>query len=561
MVVFLLIYPIKAISANEVSSKHGGAIVLAVTSEPRSFNPILAKETSTTSITGIIFEGLTKTNAATLNVEPNLAKSWKISNNGLVWDFYLRQDVFWSDRKKFSADDVIFTFNELIYNDNIPNSSRDIFTVDGKKFKLEKIDDFTVRFILPVRFAPFLRSLQQEILPKHILEDKVKGGRFNFAWGTDAKPQDIVGTGPFLLDKYLPGERIVLKRNSLYWKRSKDNQQLPYLEKIIFLIVQNQDTALLKFQEGELDYYGLRGIDYPLLKPLEKKGNFTIFEVGPDFGSNFIVFNQNSGFNPKTGRPFVEPKKLYWFRNLKFRQAIAHSIDKKRIIDILMNGLGFSQDSSMSPSSGFFYNPNVIKYDYDLKKAKKILQEAGFVDKNNDGIIEDDSGNKIEFNLYTNSGDATRTQIAAIIRRDLESLGMKVNFLSLEFNYLVGKLASTYDWDAVIIGLTGGLEPHFGKNVWASNGQLHMWHPKQKSPITDWEKRIDEIFNTAVQELNEEKRKILYDEWQLIVSLKLPLIYTVLAADIFAVRNKFGNLNPTPYGGAFHNLEEIYIKK
>ena len=138
---------------------------------------------------------------------------------------------------------------------------------------------------------------------------------------------------------------------------------------------------------------------------------------------------------------------------------------------------------------------------------------------------------------------------------------MKVNFVQLEFNSLVSKISSTYDWEAIVLGLTGGIEPHFGKNVWASSGHLHLWHPLQKSPATEWEKRLDEIFNQGVQELDEKKRKVLYDEFQLIVSKELPVIYTVLESNMFAVRNKFGNLNPTAYGGAFHNLDEIYIKE
>ena len=165
----------------------------------------------------------------------------------------------------------------------------------------------------------------------------------------------------------------------------------------------------------------------------------------------------------------------------------------------------------------------------------------------------------MQFTLLTNSGNTERIQIAAIIRKDLESLGMKVNFLALEFNNLVAKMTSTYDWDAIIMGLTGGIEPHFGRNVWHSSGQLHMWHPRGKTPATAWEKRVDALFDLGVQELDQDKRKVFYDEWQYIVSEQLPFIYTVLPASIFAVRNKFGNLHPTPYGGAFHNLEEIYI--
>ncbi|MBU4141012.1 MAG: ABC transporter substrate-binding protein, partial [Candidatus Omnitrophica bacterium] len=185
---------------------------------------------------------------------------------------------------------------------------------------------------------------------------------------------------------------------------------------------------------------------------------------------------------------------------------------------------------------------------------------AGFFDRDKDGIVEDRAGNDVEFNLFTNSGNTQRVQIANIVRKDLESIGFKVHFMQLEFNNLVIKLNSTYDWNAVILGLTGGIEPHFGNNVWQSSGHLHMWYPRQEKPATSWERRIDDIFNRAVQELNKEKRKKLYDEWQEIVAENVPFIYTVLPDSLFAVRNKFGNLYPTSYGGAFHNLEEIFIK-
>ena len=566
LILLLFLSPISSFSQqpNKVSSnrcsKCGGELILSTTSDPKSFNPIIAKETSTTAITGLIFEGLTRTNGVTLQVEPNLAYKWEVDKEGLVWTFHLRKDVRWNDGKPFTSEDVVFTFNQLIYNPDIPTSARDIFTVKGKKFVVEKIDKFTVRFTLPCKFAPFLRSMSQEILPKHILKDVVKEGKFNYHWGIDSKPSEIVGTGPFKLKSYLPGERIVLVRNPYYWKKDKEGVSLPYLDKITYVIVQNQDVALLKFQQGELDYFSLRGEDYPLLKPKEKEGNFTIYNTGPAWGSNFLVFNQNRGKNPYTGKPYVDPTKLKWFTNLKFRKAVAYAIDKRSIIDIVMNGLGFEQYSSMSPASGFFYNPNVKKYPYNLSQAKKLLKEIGIYDRNNDGKAEDAQGNIIEFNLFTNADNTQRIKIASLIRKDLERLGFKVNFVPLAFNQLVSKLDSTYDWDAVIIGLTGGIEPHFGSNVWLSKGHLHMWYPRQKKPATKWEEEIDRIFTQAVQELDENKRRELYYRWQEIVAENLPLIYTVLPANIFAVKNKFGNLKPSSYGGAFHNIEEIYIK-
>jgi len=543
------------------SSKFGGDLVLSTTSDPKSFNDIIAKETSTTLVTGHIFEGLTTTNAFTSKVEPHLAASWDVSEDGLQWIFHLRRDVLWNDGHAFTADDVVFTFNDLVYNPDIPSSARDIFTIQGETFKVEKIDDYTVRFTLPVKFAPFLRGMGQAILPKHKLKTIVDEGKFNFTWGIDTSPSEIVGTGAFILVKYDPGQRLIFERNPRYWKHSAQGDRLPYLNKIIYLIVQNQDVALLKFIEGATDYYGFRGMDFPLLKPLEAERNFTVYDLGPDTGSNFILFNQNTGVNAKTGKTYIEPHKLAWFTNDEFRRAVAHAIDKEKMIEIVRNKLGYSQHSPIGPGAGFFHNPNVMKYEYDLEKAQVILKEAGFFDRDNDGFIEDPQGNKVEFNLYTNSGNTERVDIAGIIRYDLEQIGMKVNFLILEFNTLVSKLNATFEWDAIMLGLTGGIEPHFGQNVWNSSGQLHLWYPQQESPATDWEKRIDELFFQGVQELDEDKRRVYYDEFQVIVSEKLPVIYTVLSSRISAMRNKFENLQPTNFGGVLHNLEELYFKE
>jgi len=555
--VFLTLFLFPSLSFAD--SQYGGTAVFSTVADPKSFNEIMAKETSTTLITGLLFEGLTTLDPHDLRAEPNLAKRWDVSDNGRKWIFYLHEDVHWNDGTPFTADDVVFTFNDLIYNEEIPSSARDIFTIEGKTFKVEKIDEFTVQFTLPVKFAPFLRGMTQAILPKHRLKEAVDRGEFNFTWGIDTDPKEIVGTGPFMLDRYDPGQRLIFRRNPFYWKRTERGDQLPYLNKLVYLIVQNTEVQLLKFLEGTLDAYNVRGMDFPLLKPLEERDNFTIYDLGPAMGSNFIVFNRNPGVNPKTKKPFVEPAKLKWFKDKYFLRAVAHAIDKQKIIEIVKNGLGYLQHSPIGKGAGFFHNPDVLKYEYDLEKAKAILEEGGFMDRDDDGYIEDEDEVRIEFTLYTNANSTERLDIASLLRHDLEELGMKVNFQSLEFNTLVSKLTSTFEWEAIVLGLTGGTEPHFGKNVWTTKGQLHLWHPRQEKPSTHWEKRINDLFNSGAQELDEDKRKKYYDEFQMIVSEELPVIYTVLSANITAVRNKFGNLDPTNYGGTFHNLEEIYI--
>jgi peptide/nickel transport system substrate-binding protein len=567
--VFLIIFILSGCSIQSVGedssikriSKYGGILILSTTSDPKTFNEILAKETSTTAAIGFLFEGLTKTNGVTTEVEPCLAERWSFSEDGLIWTFFLRRDVKWFDGVSFTADDVLFTYNDLIYNESIPTSARDIFTIDGKRIKFEKVDDYTVRLILPKPFAPLLRQLSQPILPKHILEEAVKAGKFNSTWGIDTPPEEIIGTGPFMLVEYKPAERLVYIRNPNYWQKDEEGNRLPYIDKIVKLIVEKDDVQLVQFESGEIDILGVREKDYAYLKKKEEQGNFTVYDCGPSFGTNFICFNQNP--------VAVKEPKLSWFRDREFRRAVAHAIDKQTIISNVMKGIGYPQDAAMEKAAVEFHNPFVKKYEYNIDKAKRILSEAGYIDRDGDGIIEDKKGNPVKFVLITNTDNTIRRDIGTIITADLKKLGMDVSFTPIEFNTMVTKLTSTYDWDAVLVGLTGGVEPHGGKNVWTTTGHLHLWNPMPKDKeklkiwkkyLTAWEKQIDKIFNEAASELDPAKRKTLYWKWQEIVAEELPVIYTVNGAALYAVRNKFGNLQPTSYGGVSHNIERLYIQ-
>ena len=559
LLLFVLFVYSSVIAADSDESLYGGTLVRPTTSDPKSFNPIIAKETSTTAITNLIFEGLTRVNPFTLEIEPHLALRWEMDETGKIWTFYLREDVQWSDGIPFNAHDVVFTFNRLIFNPDIFASSRDIFMINGQKLGVFAISDHTVRFELPQPFAPFLMMMAgQEIVPRHKLDTTVEEGNFNAAWGLDSRPEDIVGTGPFVLEKYESSERIVLKKNKRYWRKGKANERLPYLDRIILVILQNLDVMILRFQEGSLDYVSLRGSDFPILKPQEKEKDFTIYRMGPAFGETFLTFNQNLK-KKEDETAFILPWMQKLFRDERFRQAVSYAMDRQSMIDILMNGLGSAQFSPMSPAAITFYHDDVRKYNYDPEKAKAMLAQIGLKDRDQDGVLEDAQANDIAFNILTNADNTQRVQTAQMIRKDLENIGIRVQVVPMEFNALVTKLNASFDWEAMILGLTGGVEPHFARNVWHSSGQLHLWFPMQEEPSTDWEKRINTIFDRGVSEMDLEKRKALYNEWQEIAAEYLPLVYTVQAESIFAVRNRFGNLKPSVNGGAFHNIEELYI--
>ena len=351
------------------TGKHGGNLTFATVSEPLTFNLAISTDASSSGVLGYLFEGLTETSWLTDEVEPALAESWEHSEDGLTWTFHLRKDVQWHDGAPFTANDVDFTFNRIIYNPDIQASSRPSFhfrffdeetgTWEEKPMTVTALDDYTVQCILPAPFATFLRSMGTSIYPKHILDSHVEDDTFADIWDITTDPVEIVGTGPFTIESYVPGEQVILSRNPNYWLRDADGNALPYLDRIVQVIVPDFDVELEKFLAGESDTHGVLGEELANLEPMQEDGNFTIYKRGPAFGTTFLTFNMNPGSNPDTYEPYLASHKLDWFSNKEFRQAVAHTINKDSIIEGIQHGAGYPQWSSISPAAGDFHNPNV----------------------------------------------------------------------------------------------------------------------------------------------------------------------------------------------------------
>ncbi|MDR7435238.1 MAG: ABC transporter substrate-binding protein [Armatimonadota bacterium] len=535
--------------------RYGGTLVVGQISDPRTFNPIVTQETSSSIPLSYVFESLVTRNLDSLEIEPSLAESWSVAKDNKTWTFRLRRGVRWHDGKPLTADDVVFTW-KVIFTPGVQTSARDVLTIAGKPVTVRKIDTYTVQFRTPDVFGTFLDALAGvPIVPKHKLEEAInKGGaEFNKTWGVNTPPRDLVGTGPFVMQQYIPGQRIVYLRNPNYWAVDKKGNRLPYLARFIILIVPNLEALRLKFQAREIDIHAFRPREYAEAKAGEKAGNYTIQERGPAAGTEFLVLNQN----PKG----IKPPKLNWFTNVKFRQAVSYAIDREAIANQIYGGRAAPQYGPVSPANKFYFNPKIRQYPRDLRRAESLLAEAGFK-KGPDGVLRDPEGNPVEFVLSTNAENSERVGMGNIIRQDLAQLGMKVTFAPEAFNVLVGKLVGTFNWDAIIIGLTAGPEPTTGRNVWHSSGSLHMWNPKQEKPATDWEAEIDRLFDQAQTTIDPKKRKELYDRWQVIVSEQLPLIYLTTPLTQYAVRNTLGNVRRSPYDfGAIWNGEQVFYKQ
>ncbi|MCD7780563.1 MAG: ABC transporter substrate-binding protein [Candidatus Gastranaerophilales bacterium] len=547
------------------AGKYGGQIVASSIGEgPKTFNPWTSKDATSSEIGDLMYDSLLTTDPDTGEVIPKLAKELTVSQNQKVYTIKLRQGVKWSDGKEITADDVVFTWNEIILAGFGNTSLRDSVLIDGEYPKVKKLDKYTVEFTIKQPFAPFQRFVGTQIAPAHIFAPVVKKGKrfFDTYLGTTINPKDIVASGAFLLEEYVPAQRVILKRNPNYYAMDENKNLLPYIDKYVILIVGDLNNELLKFEAGELDVISVRGKDLPRFKEKEKKSNFKIYNLGPNTGTMFIAFNLNTR-KDKDGKYYVKPIKQKWFNDLNFRTAIDYAIDRKAMVNNVANGAAQPLFTAESLSS-IFLNENLASgHEKDLEYAKSLLHKSGFyLDKK--GNLHDKEGNEVEFDLYTNAGQTEREACGVMIKEDLKDLGIKVNFKPIEFNSLVSKLMSTSDWDMILIGLTGSpLEPHSGKNVWYSKGHLHLFNMRfstdNETALLPWEKELDEIIEQGALELDYDKRKIIYDKYQQIVYDQRPIIYLYSPLTITAVRNKIKNLHPTPLGGTMHNLDELYI--
>lgn len=544
--------------------KFGGSLVASTIGEgPKTFNPFNTKDNISAMMSEVMYDGLLTTHPVTGQPIPKLAKSFSVNGNDYI--IHLRHGIKWSDGKPITADDVVFTWQNIIFDGFGNTSTRDSIIIDGKLPTVKKIDDYTVEFKTPQPFAPFIRMLSTPIAPKHIFEPAVKKGKeyFETFLSTNIDPKTLVISGAFKLKEYVPAQRVVFERNPNYYMINKNNQKLPYLDKLVYLIVGDINNEVLKFEGGELDTIGLQGANVARFKELEKHSNFKVYNLGPDTGTMFVSFNLNNR-KDKNGKYFVDLKKQRWFQDKNFRQAVDYAIDRKNMVLNIANGLAAPLYTAESLNS-IYLNKNLKPYDRNIEKSKDLLKKSGYWwDKK--GHLMDKFGNHVEFNLFTNAGNTEREAIGVMVKQDLEDLGMKVNFKPIEFNSLVNKLVNTSDWDIVIMGLTGSpLEPNGGKNVWMSNGTLHMFNQRPAEYTKDdrysWEKELDYLYTQGALATTFEARKKFYDEYQKIVYEEKPFVYIYSPLRITAIRTKFKNVFPTSLGGVTYNIEEIYEAK
>jgi peptide/nickel transport system substrate-binding protein len=551
------------LSRERVLGKRGGSITYRLTSPPQTFNYLMAKEESSLIVAFYLLGGrLVEFDQDQQKHIPGLVEAWKRAEDGRTIELTLREGLKFSDGHELTADDVLFTMRALYDERTQSPIFRDAMMVGGKQIETSMVDARHLRMVFPEAVAaPEGYLANVAVLPRHILEEDFNKGALKDAWGITSDAQRIITAGAFTVEAATPGERVQLKRNPNYWKKDSAGTQLPYLDALNIEFIADPNNAITRLQQSGLDIVDrIRPTDYASLKSAQ--GGVRAFDLGPGVNTDYIWFNLNTG--TQNGKPVVDPVKLAWFSDARFRRAIAHAIDRQSIATANLQGLATPLYGFVSPGNRSWIATDIPRTEYDLEKARTLLREAGFTWRGAEGAQElvDSKGNRVEFTLIVPVENQPRVEMATVIQEDLAKLGIKMQSAPIEFQALTQRWSQSYDYDAVLLGLSvTDPDPSSYTTLLQSTSGNHQWYPKQSKPATEWEARIDQLDTEQSHEVDPARRKALFRDIQVIMAEQLPLIPIVARHIASATNTRVGNYRPgtlMPY--SLWNAEELFIK-
>lgn len=534
----------------------GGTWISSINNDPKTFNTLNARDGDTGTVVGLLYEYLVDYDPYTKEFKPNLAEFQIEADEAagtLAVVFTLRDDLYWTlpgqtreEGVKVTSDDVVFWYDEVEGDRELQQpgyAGRFVDMPDGtqKPITIEKLDDRRFRFVFPRIIANPILNANMSFGPRHIFEP-VKRQRGAAAMldiqSIDTDPRQLPSIGAFHIVEYTPGVRVVAQRNPNYWRKDSAGNPLPYLERLIFKVIPNKDTEFLVFKQNEKDSYNARPEDLSELLS-RPDAEYTVYNGGRSLGSAFVAFNQN----PKTMDPVV----FSWMSRRRFRQALSSLLNRERIAQTVYRGLAVPAHHFFAVANPMF-DPNIkLPYTYDPQRALRLLQEEGFQQR--DGVMYDPENRPVVFDIIVGVENNLGVDMMNIFADELKQVGIEGRVKPIAFQKLVEMLINTYDWHVATASLGSNYWPESGSNVWQSSGNFHLWHPLQESPATEWERRLDELYNLGRFTLDPKKRKEIYDEFQRLILEEVPLTYIVHPLSFLAVYNRWGNVVHDTLGG------------
>ena len=400
----------------------------------------------------------------------------------------LRPGVVYSDGAPFTADDVVFSF-EAVYDEKVGSVLADSLQTGGKKLKVRAVDAGTVEVTFAAPFAPGLRILDNlPMLPRHKLGAALKAGTFTSAWGLSTPPSELAGLGPFVVSAYVPGQRVVLDRNPRDFRKAPGGTALPYLDGITLEIIPDQNAELLRLEAGQVDAMAseIAPEAYAALKRAADEGRVKLLDLGVGLGADSFWMNLKPG-------AFAGDPRADWLQREELRRAISLAVDRKHFADTVYLGAGVAVYGPETEANRKWYNADLPRTPYDPDAARKALAAIGLQDRNGDKVLEDARNRPARFTLLTQKGRPSLERGAAVVRDDLKKIGLIVDVVALDPSAVIQRIG-TAQYDAVYCTtIPSDTDPASNPDFWFSAGSFHFWNPEQKTPATDWERRIDEL--------------------------------------------------------------------
>jgi peptide/nickel transport system substrate-binding protein len=537
--------------------RSGGRLVCAQRTEPKTLNWVVSTDSASRDVLQRLMADLIHINRQSLATEPALAKSWKVSRNGLHWELELRQGIKFSDGHPFDADDVVFTF-EAILDEQVHSPQRALLMLEGKPIGVHKIDTNHVAFDLPQPYSVPDRIFDSIfILPRHKLEAAWKKGKLAEAWPISAAPSDIAGLGPFRLKEYVAGQRITLERNPYYWKIDQAGTQLPYLAELEFVFAGTEDNQVMRFQAGESDIISRVGAhNFAALEKSRERHGYELFSVAGSLEYSFLFFNLAE--LPSGIAPQVAAHQAF-LRRKSFRQAVSAAIDRDAIVRLVYLDRAVPLASPVPPGNKLWINHNIPPATRSVERARQLLAADGFT-WGREGALADPEGRPVEFSILTSNNNPERLQTATLIQADLKQIGMRVNVVPLEFRSLLERVQRTREYEACVLALASpDADPNPDMPVWLSSGGSHLWNPEQKTPGTPWEAEIDGLMRKQIVTNSYAERKRLFDRVQEIVVENQPMVPLVSPNLLAGAKKNLANFQPAliePH--TLWNIDQLY---
>jgi len=502
----------------EKQPAYGDILVRGDIGDASNLIPLLASDTASHNISGMVYNGLVKYDK-NMNIVGDLAESWDISQNGLVITFHLRKGVKWHDGKPFTSADVLYTY-QVTVDPKTPTAYAGDFL---KVKKAEALDDYTFRVTYDKPFAPALISWSSSILPRHLLT------------GKDITKSPLsrhpIGTGPYKFKEWVAGQKIVLVSNPDYFEGQ------PYIDGHITRIIPDTATMFLELRAQNLGMMGLTPLQYTR----QTENNL--------FKNNFNKCRYLSFAYTYLGYNLKNPL----FADKKIRQAISYAINKDEIISGVLLNLGKPANGPYKPGT-WAYNDKVKIYNYNPSKARELLRDAGWTKLNNEGVLEKD-GKPFAFEIVVNHGNETRQKCAEIIQRHLKEIGIIVKIRVLEWSSFVTDFINKRRFDAVILGWTIPLDPD-AYDVWHSSKTA----PAELNFISYKNSEVDEMLEKGRSTFDQKERKKYYDRFQEILAEDQPYTFLYVPEALVIINKRFKGIEPAPVG-LEHNFIKWYVSK